>query len=41
MYVDWLHELLKGLFKDLAWEWIVVFLKDICAQENGLDLIDE
>jgi hypothetical protein len=41
MNVDWLHQLLKGLFKDHTWEWIVSFLKDIYGQEKGLDLIDE
>ena len=41
MNVDRLHQLLKGLFKDHTWEWIVSFLKDIYGQEKGLDLIDE
>jgi hypothetical protein len=41
MNVDRLHQLLKGLFKDHTWEWIVSFLKDIYCQEKGLDLIDE
>jgi len=41
MNVDRLHQLLKGSFKDHTWEWIVGFLKDICGQEKGLDLIDE
>jgi len=41
MNVDWLHQLLKGLFKDHTWEWIVSFLEDIYGQEKGLDLIDE
>jgi len=37
---DWLHLLLKGLFKDHTWEWIVSFLKYIYCTEKGLDLID-
>jgi len=41
MNVDRLHQLLKGLFKDHTWEWIDGFLKAICGQEKGLDLIDE
>jgi len=41
MNVDQLHQLLKGLFKDHTWEWIVSFLKGIYGQEKGLDLIDE
>jgi hypothetical protein len=41
MNVDQLHQLLKGLFEDHTWEWIVGFLKDIYGQEKGLDLIDE
>jgi len=41
MNVDLLHQLLKGLFKDHSWEWIVSFLIDIYGQEKGLDLIDE
>ena len=41
MNVDRLHQLLKGLFKDHTWEWMVSFLKDIYGQEKGLDLIDE
>jgi hypothetical protein len=39
--VDRLHQLLKSLFKDHTWEWIVSFLKDIYDQEMGLDLIDK
>jgi len=41
MNVDRLHQLLKGLYKDPTWEWIVSFLKDIYGQEKGLDLMDE
>jgi hypothetical protein len=41
MNVDLLHLLLKGLFKDHTWEWIVSFLKDINGQEKDLDVIDE
>jgi len=41
MDVDRLHQLLKGLFKDHTWEWIVSFLKDIYGQGKGLNLIDE
>jgi len=29
MNINWLHQLLKGLFQDHTWEWIVHFLKDI------------
>ena len=29
MNVDWLHQLLIGLFKDHTWAWIVSFLKGI------------
>ena len=41
MNVDHLHQLLKGLFIDPNWEWIVSFLKDIYGHKKGLDLIDE
>jgi len=41
MKVDWLHQLLKGLFKAHTWEWIASFLKHIHRQEKGLDLVDE
>jgi hypothetical protein len=41
MNVDRLHQLLKGLCKYHAWEWIVSFLKDIYGQERDLDLTDE
>ena len=41
MNVDRLHQLLKGLFKDYTWEWIVSFLKDIYGLEKSLDLRDE
>jgi len=41
MNVDRLHQLLKVLFKDHTWEWIVDVLKDIYDQEKYLDRIDE
>jgi hypothetical protein len=41
MNVDWLHQLLKGMFQDHTREWIVHFLKDIYASEKSVDLIDE
>ena len=39
--VDWLRQLLNGLFNDHTWEWIVSFLKDIYGQEKSLDLRDD
>ncbi|KAF8244558.1 hypothetical protein K440DRAFT_507416, partial [Wilcoxina mikolae CBS 423.85] len=41
MNVDRLHQLLKGIFKDHTWEWMVDFLKDIYGAEKALELIDE
>ncbi|KAF8243608.1 hypothetical protein K440DRAFT_510650, partial [Wilcoxina mikolae CBS 423.85] len=41
MNVDRLHQLLKGVFKDHTWEWMVDFLKDIYGAEKALKLIDE
>jgi len=41
MNVDWLHQILKGLFQDHTCECIVSFLKNIYGQEKGLDLIVE
>ncbi|KAF8247199.1 hypothetical protein K440DRAFT_551742 [Wilcoxina mikolae CBS 423.85] len=41
MNVDRLHQLLKGVFKDHTWEWMVDFLKDIYGAEKALELIDE
>jgi len=41
MNVDWLHQLLKGLFKYDIWAWIVGCLKDIHGQEKVLGLWDK
>jgi len=41
MSVDWLHQLLKGLFRDHTWEWIGGFLNDIYGQKMGMNQIDE
>ncbi|KAF8249093.1 hypothetical protein K440DRAFT_544549 [Wilcoxina mikolae CBS 423.85] len=38
---DQLHQLLKGIFKDHTWEWMLHFLKDIYGAEKTLELIDE
>ncbi|KAF8245003.1 hypothetical protein K440DRAFT_557281 [Wilcoxina mikolae CBS 423.85] len=41
MNVDRLHQLLKGIFKDHKWEWMVDILKDIYGEEKAFELIDE
>ena len=41
MNIDWLHQQLKGIFKDHIWEWIVSFLYAVYNQETGLDLVDK
>jgi len=41
MNIDWLHRLLKGLFKDHTSEWILSFLQDSQGQEKGFNLIDK
>jgi hypothetical protein len=41
MNVDWSQQLLKGLFEDHTWEWIVSYWKDIYGLENSLDLVHE
>ncbi|KAF8253551.1 hypothetical protein K440DRAFT_533531, partial [Wilcoxina mikolae CBS 423.85] len=41
MNIDRLHQLLKGVFKDHTWEWMVDFLQDIYGAEKALKLIDE
>ncbi|KAF8245054.1 hypothetical protein K440DRAFT_556748 [Wilcoxina mikolae CBS 423.85] len=41
MNVDRLDQLLKDVFKDHTWEWMVDFLKDIYGAEKALELIDE
>jgi len=35
MNVDWLYQLLKGLFNSYPWEWIVGSLKNIYGQQKG------
>jgi len=41
MNIDWLHQLLNGIFKNYTWECSVGLLKDIYGLEKGLDLLDE